>query len=107
MWLVYWGELAAKSSTVDKSDPVWQALDKVLFSTYEHVTGFRMRIESTSIDSSDGQTSDAVYSYVRSRQKRGVMAAKGSSNDSGQREIFALPKKIDPQSKIAKLVKEN
>jgi phage terminase large subunit GpA-like protein len=44
-----------------------------------------------SIDSSDGVTSDAVYTYVRRRLNKGYLAIKGASNDDG-REIFAPPK---------------
>ena len=98
-WLVYWGELPAKQNTNDKKDPVWAELDKLLFSPIAHVGGLKLIIRAISIDSSDGATSDAVYSYVRTRQKRGVMAIKGLSNDHGQREIFSLPKKVDHKSK--------
>lgn len=36
---------------------------------------------------------------MRARQRRNVMAVKGSSADGGAREIFALPKPIDQHSK--------
>lgn len=99
MWLVYWGEIAAKNTTVDVNDPVWDELDQLLFRPYKHAAGWQMHITATAVDSSDGQTNDAVYDFVRHRQKRGVMAVKGSSNDYGTREIFSLPKKVDPKSK--------
>lgn len=98
-WLVYWGELHAKHSTNDKADPVWKELDKLLFTPRKHERGFVVGLSAGSIDASDGQTSDTVYWYVRSRQARGIMAAKGSSNDYGTREIFARPKAIDHKSK--------
>jgi len=98
-WLVYWDELYAKKKTTDEEDPVWSDLDKLLFSAFRHEDGYAMRMAAVSIDSSDGQTSDAVYSWVRDRQNRGVMAVKGSSNDYGTREIFSKPKAIDTRGK--------
>lgn len=96
---VYCGEIAAKTSTVDINDPVWSELDKLLFTPRKHARGFTINMSAVSIDSSDGQTSDAVYHYVRTRQRHGVMAVKGSSNDYGNREIYTAPKKIDYKTK--------
>jgi len=98
MWLVYWDEIPAKVTCIDIKDPVWEALDDLLFQSFKHQAGFEMKMSAISVDSSDGATSDAVYTYVRKRQKRGVMAVKGSSNDYGTREIYMLPKKIDHKS---------
>lgn len=98
-WLVFWGELAAKTSTTDKTDPVWKELDNLLFKAYPHEHGYKLILSATSIDSSDGTTSDVVYDYVRQRQRKGVMAVKGLSNDYGQREIYSTPKKVDHKTK--------
>lgn len=98
-WLMYWGELHAKTSIVDINDPVWAELDKLLFTPKESADGYKLIVSSISIDASDGQTSDAVYHYVRTRQRRGVMAVKGSSNDYGTREIYSAPKKADYKNK--------
>jgi len=98
-WTSYCGEIAAKSSTVDIKDPVWDELDKLLFTPRKHVKGFTINMSAVSIDSSDGQTSDAVYHYVRTRQRHGVMAVKGSSNDYGNREIYSAPRKVDFKTK--------
>lgn len=89
-WLVWWGEL--HGNVIDKNDVVWGELEKVLFAAYPHATGAQMRITGMTLDSSDGTTSDAVYSYVRLRQRKGVMAGKGASIDSIDREIFSKPK---------------
>jgi phage terminase large subunit GpA-like protein len=97
-WLVYWGELAAKNSTTDVNDPVWTELDHLLFMPIKHASGIRMQVKAISIDSSDGGTSDQVYTWVRARQNRGVMAVKGASADYGNREIYSRPKKIDHKS---------
>ncbi|HHK4469861.1 TPA: terminase gpA endonuclease subunit, partial [Pseudomonas aeruginosa] len=44
-----------------------------------------------SIDSSDGNTNHAVYAYVRDRQRFNIMAIKGASRDSLEKEIFSRP----------------
>ena len=94
-WLMYWGEIAATSTCVDKNDGVWSALDKVVFQAFKHESGATIHASGISIDSSDGQTSDAVYQWVRTRQKQHraviIMAVKGSSSQSDP-EIFTQPK---------------
>jgi len=94
-WLVYWGELPAATATTDKNDPVWDELDSLVFSTYGSARGCAIPVSAVSIDSSDGQTNDAVYEYVRSRKGRGVriMAIKG--DQSLDKEITSAPKKVD------------
>ena len=95
-WLIYWGEIAASSSCVDKKDPVWDALDSLIFQAFKHESGASIFASAISIDSSDGTTSDAVYHWVRSRQKRHrrrlIMAIKGSSSLQDP-EIFTQPRK--------------
>ena len=98
-WTIFCGEITAKTKTTDINDPVWKELDKILFTPRRHVRGFDLSMSAVSIDSSDGQTSDAVYHYVRTRQRNGVMAVKGSSNDYGNREIYSAPRKIDFKTK--------
>jgi phage terminase large subunit GpA-like protein len=96
-WLVYWGEEYGVPS--DRADPVWIALDRYLERYYSHATGAQLQIDAVSIDSSDGQTSDAVYDWVRRYRGRcKVMAIKGRSNGVG--EIFTIPpaRSIDPGS---------
>lgn len=92
-WTFYVGELYG--NTILPSDPVWDGLDKLLFQTFTTQSGMRLKISAISIDSSDGNTSDAVYSWVRDRQGiRGVqvLAIKGGSQDYGKLEIFSRPK---------------
>lgn len=95
-WLLYWGELAG--NTVDKKDAVWTELDKLLFSGFSHERFGKLFLSAVSIDSSDGGTNEAVYTWVRTREKRYrkvvIMAIKGDSHDNGKREIFRLPQKI-------------
>lgn len=92
-WLVMWGEIHGNPG--DKTDPVWKELDHYAFGAYRHESGAALRVYAMSIDSSDGQTSDAVYHYVRTRKKRGtlVMAIKGRHEP--EREIFNKPRPID------------
>nr|WP_257835203.1 phage terminase large subunit family protein [Burkholderia glumae] len=94
-WLVVWGEIYG-NVLEQQQDPmvggVWGALTTLLTHAYRHENGGLVRIRATSIDSSDGSTSDAVYKYVRAARKAGynVMAVKGSSNVDA--EIFSVPK---------------
>ena len=94
-WLLHWGEISASGTCVDKKDAVWSALDERVFRGFPHASGATIFATAISIDSSDGTTSDAVYEWVRSRQKqfpnRIVMAIKGSSSQSDP-EIFTQPK---------------
>lgn len=93
-WLVYWGELFAAQTAVDKNDPVWEELDKLVFSPFQHENGRSLYAAAVSIDSSDGQTNDAVYHWARTRAKKHrriqIMAIKGSSAQQDP-EIFRTP----------------
>ncbi|MEW8000683.1 MAG: terminase gpA endonuclease subunit [Candidatus Thiodiazotropha endolucinida] len=93
-WGIYWGELPAEDTRL-KSDPVWDALDALLFNGFELARGGRIRLSAVSIDSSDGNSSDAAYHWVRSRAKKHrdvlIMAVKGSSEQTDP-EIFVTPK---------------
>lgn len=95
-WLVLWTE--EYGAPADRSDGIWKALDAVVDREYQHESGATMLIEAVSIDSSDGQTNDAVYSWVRERRRGAVkvMAIKGRTGG----EIFTLPPatSIDPRS---------
>lgn len=89
-WLLYWGQLYG--NPIDKLDPVWDALDKVLFQGFRHSSGATLGLIAASIDASDGNTNDAVYHYVRARQHKGVMAIKGASEQTAEKEIYSPPK---------------
>lgn len=104
-WLVLWAEIAAETSTADKNDPVWAELDRYLFGVYRQSKGYTLRVSAASLDSSDGQTNDAVYHYVRTRKKRfsKLLAIKGSSNVDA--EILTAPRKIDLNTKATKASK--
>jgi phage terminase large subunit GpA-like protein len=93
-WRVYWGEIHANNVS-DRSDPVWTELEEFLFRPYLHASGAELFIESTSIDSSDGNTSDAVYEFCRKLRHRHVVAIHG--RETG--EIFRVPQPIDPGRK--------
>jgi phage terminase large subunit GpA-like protein len=96
-WLVLHERLHGKPGL--KEDAVWIELDKLVFGIYRHARGFGLGITAASIDSSDGNTSDAVYHWVRSRQNRGVqylMAIKGSKNPD--QDIFTKPSPVKDMS---------
>lgn len=88
-WRLYWGEL--DGNPVDVKDPVWTELDKLLSRPIPTTSGNLLAISAASIDSSDGNTNHAVYTYVRNRQRFSVMAIKGASIDNRDREIFTKP----------------
>ena len=104
-WLVLWTEISAQTGTSSKDDPVWLELDRLLFGTYSHAKGYNLRVSAASIDSSDGQTNDAVYHYVRTRKKRmqKVLAIKGGQTIDA--EILTPPRKIDLNQKASKAAK--
>lgn len=95
-WLVYWGE--EYGAPADRTDGVWAWLDEMVDREYPHVSGVALHVKAVSIDSSDGQTNDAVYDWVRSRRSSAakVMAVKGRS--TGEGEIYSAPssRSIDP-----------
>lgn len=88
-WLLYWNEIHGQTMLAEQG--AWIELDALLSQPFVHVSGAQFYIKAASIDSSDGQTSDAVYAYVRRRMGRNYMAVKGASLDDG-REIFSPPK---------------
>lgn len=88
-WRLYWGEL--DGNPVDVNDPVWSELDKLLSRPVQTVSGAQLVISAASIDSSDGNTNHAVYTYVRNRQRYNIMAIKGASIDNRDKEIFTKP----------------
>ena len=93
-WLLFWGEISAAVSTSDKNDPVWDAVEQRVFSAIPHDLGTNIFASSVGIDSSDGNTNDAVYHWVRQMAKKYpkvlVMAVKGSSSQQDP-EIFSTP----------------
>jgi len=100
-WLTWWGEIPGRTllcvrgpdGQLDKANSgAWGDLDDLLTGTFVHASGGRLRVRAASIDSSDGQTQDAVYSYVRGHIGRGWMAIKGDSARAGEKDIFTAPK---------------
>jgi phage terminase large subunit GpA-like protein len=93
-WIIYWGEIPASVTVVDTKDPAWTALEQLVFGAFKHQSGVSMYASALSIDSSDGQTNDAVYHWVRKCKKKysrcNIMAIKGSSAKTDP-EIFVTP----------------
>lgn len=99
-WLVWWGEIPGRTMVVAWNDDgslnkeqsgAWGELDQLVTSAFPHASGAPLRIRAGTIDSGDGQTMEAVYSYVRRRLAMGFMAGKGESHDP-KRDVFSPPK---------------
>jgi phage terminase large subunit GpA-like protein len=56
---------------------VWAQLSAFLGQTWKHASGCRMALARMAIDSGDGVTTDAVYSWVRAAGRGQVIAIKG------------------------------
>lgn len=102
MWLAYWGELHGR--TIVSHAGAWVDLEALLQRTVLHASGVRLGIAAVGIDSGDGQTSEAVYDFVRKhdRKDRPVLAGKGASDNVGRVEIWTKPKAVDPDKRSTK-----
>ena len=105
MWLAYWGELYGQ--TVVPHAGAWLELEQVLGKQVASALGGALPIAACAIDCSDGQTSDAVYAFVRRhhRRDRQVLAVKGAPDAEGRIEIWTPPKAIDPNHRATKASK--
>ena len=105
MWLAWWGEIYGR--TIIPEQGAWLELAELLERQVRHASGALLPVAGMAIDSGDGQTSDAVYAFVRrhNRRQRPVVATKGASDKLGRVEIWAKPKAIDPNRKATKASK--
>lgn len=71
----------------------WDELDKVLAAPIRNAAGGTVPLLKIGVDSGDGMTQEAVYRFVRPRQKRGYYASKGSSQRG--RPIVCVSRKRD------------
>jgi len=96
MWLAFWGELHGQ--TVVAHQGAWLDLEQMLRRHVHHASGVDIQIAAAGIDCSDGQTSEASYSFVRKHNllQRPVLALKGASDAEGRVEIWRPPRPIDP-----------
>lgn len=94
-WMIGWQELYAANTTTDKTDRVWDDLERLVFGPVPHESGNAIYASAVSIDSGDGVTNDAVYDWVRRMNKKYphvlTMAIKGS-NSQQDPEIFSTPR---------------
>lgn len=98
-WLV--GRHIIPGNPPARADAVWDALAERLAQPLRHASGANLYVAAASIDASDGEHSDAVYSFARKWRRRRqpdgsalqVMAIKGSTTTD--REIYSLPRKLD------------
>lgn len=106
MWLAYWGELYGR--TIISHAGAWVDLEAMMARTVRHASGAELKIAAVGIDSGDGQTSEAVYDFVRKHNGMGgrpVLATKGASDSIGRVEIWTKPRPIDPGKKSSKAAK--
>lgn len=95
--VVGWGE-GEESWNIDhriiRGDPgrsqVWDDLDAILDSTYQHDSGNTLHIASTCIDSG-GHHTQQVYDYCKTRQHKRIFAIKGVGGAG--RPIVSAPSK--------------
>jgi phage terminase large subunit GpA-like protein len=86
-WLVHHSELygdAAEQLGVDLTSPEYPdslaaAVDALVATSVVREDGFILPVECAAMDSGDGDTTHAVYSFVRQRQKERWIATKGGS----------------------------
>lgn len=92
-WLLYADELYAEKTTINHQDPVWTALDALVFAPLERECGRSIYAAAVTIDSG-GHATDAVYDWVVDRQKKypsvRIMAGKGSSSQTDP-PVFTHP----------------
>jgi phage terminase large subunit GpA-like protein len=102
MWLAYWGEVYGQ--TVVPHAGAWLEAERLMAHTVRHATGARLPLTAVAIDTSDGQTSDASYAFVRkhNRADRQVIAVKGAPDDQGRYEIWVPPKPMEPNARSTK-----
>ena len=105
MWLAWWGELPG--GTIVPHAGAWMELETMLARTVAHPSGAALKLAAVGIDSGDGQTSDAVYAFVRKHNSAGrpMFATKGASDRTGKIEIWTKPRAIDPNRRATKASK--
>lgn len=86
-WLIWWEEKEGSPTAID--DPVWDWLEAFLLQTWKHERGFHIRIGSVTIDSGDGNSSDAVYAFIRRMKGKSINAMAGKGASSPDAEIFS------------------
>ena len=73
-------------------DDVWQQHDQLVYRPYKHPSGAEMRVVSCGVDASDGNTTQAVRNYCRTRAPI-VFALKGQAVSN--KPIIGVPTKQD------------
>jgi phage terminase large subunit GpA-like protein len=87
-WLIYHIEIAGDPMHAD----VWQQHDQLIGGTFRRADGVEMHILSCGVDAGDGNTTQAVRNYCRTRAPK-VFALKGASTPG--RPVLGLPTKQD------------
>ena len=66
---------------------VWDELTALLGETWPHASGARMALARLAIDSGDGMTTDAVYTWVRKNADEQVLAVKGDGGGAAMAPV--------------------
>lgn len=74
-----------------KGDEVWQQLDSLLSTEFEHELGSSLKVSATCIDS--GFATQEVYAQIRARTRKRWFAIKGSSSQT--KPLIGKPKPMD------------
>jgi phage terminase large subunit GpA-like protein len=77
IWVIEYGEINGSPAKGE----VWNAVDELLARKWSYKNGRRIMVLRTGIDSGDGNVTETVYQYCRSRLARGVFAVKGASTE--------------------------
>lgn len=87
----------------DTSRPeIWETLGELLNRTWPHVDGARMALARFAIDTGDGATTDAVYSWARLHRGEQVLAVKGQREGIVKAPVDG-PSKVDVNEKGRKI----
>lgn len=70
---VFWGD--------PQADEVWTELDDHLKQKWTHPLGGQIGVSATAVDSGDGETTDAVMAFTKSRFARRIVAIKGAAGN--------------------------
>jgi phage terminase large subunit GpA-like protein len=93
-WLVYWGEIFGE--TLVATGGAWLDLDALLSRRFAHAWGGSLTVSAVSIDGSDGNRTEVVAAFCRTRMARNFLSVKGASEQTNdRREIYAPPQIVD------------
>lgn len=79
-------------------DSIWQMMDILIQKQFLHFSGIVIKPYRIFVDSGNGNHTQRIYDYARSRKNLDVFACKGSSNDKAP---ICGPESFQPKNNIA------